>query len=305
MPGRSYRGPLDGDAETAALAAQLREHVVQLAGEIGERNFDRYRQLDRAAGYISTALEASGCKPELQSYAVWEGSVANIECELLGETTPGEIVVIGAHYDSVEGSPGANDNASGVAALLELAERFGELPRARTLRFVAFANEEPPFFQTPRMGSEVYAERVTKEPGRVVAMLSLETIGCYSDARGSQAYPPIFRWFYPDRGDFIALVANPWSRSLLHQAIRTFRSSGAAVASEGVAAPAFIEGVAWSDQWAFWRRDVPALMVTDTALFRYREYHTAEDTPDRLDYVRMASVVEGLVPVVRELAGSS
>lgn len=302
MPGQSYRGATDRDGDTTALAAALRAHVVELAETIGERNFDHPPELDRAAAYIEAAFEAFGCQPEWQRFDVWEGSVANVVCELPGATAPQEILVVGAHYDSAMGSPGANDNASGVAALLEVASRLSRLHLDRTLRFVAFANEEPPFFQTPQMGSLVYADRVAKEPGQIVAMLSLETLGFYSDAPDSQSYPPLLGLLYPARGDFVAFVANPASRSLVRRAIRTFRESGAAVASEGIAAPASIEGVAWSDQWAFWLHDVPAIMVTDTAFLRYREYHTPEDTPDRLDYARMASVVEGLVAVVRDLA---
>jgi hypothetical protein len=155
------------------------------------------------------------------------------------------------------------------------------------------------------MGSLVYAERAAQEPGRIVAMLSLETIGYFSERPGSQSYPPLLHLLYPNRGNFIALVANAWSRSLVRQAIRTFRESGAPVASAGIAAPGFIEGVAWSDQWAFWLYDIPAIMVTDTAPFRYPDYHTAADNPEKLDYIRMASVVEGLVAVVRDLAAPS
>jgi hypothetical protein len=305
MPGRSYSGPRDTDAENAALTAALRAHVVLLAEAIGERNFDNPAALDRAATYIEDTFEELGCKVERHSFEVWDGSVSNLECAFPGAATPEEIVVVGAHYDSAGGSPGANDNASGVAALLEVARRLSQPPRARTVRFVAFVNEEPPFFQTPRMGSFVYAESVAREPGRVVAMLSLETLGFYSDAPDSQSYPPLLGLLYPERGDFVAFVANPASRSLVQRAIRTFRASGAAVASEGIAAPAFIEGVAWSDHWAFWQHDIPAIMVTDTAFLRYREYHTPGDTPDRLDYPRMASVVQGLVAVVRELAPAS
>ena len=302
MPGRSYQGTPDRGAETAALATALRAHVVQLAEVIGERNVDRREELDRAAAYIGAAFGALGCEVETQRFEVGDTSVDNLECELRGASVPEESIVVGAHYDSVEGSLGANDNASGVAALLEVARQLSQSPRARTLRFVAFVNEEPPFFQTPEMGSVVYAEKVSRESGHVVAMLSLETIGFYSDAPGSQNYPPLLHLFYPDRGDFVAFVANPASRSLVRQVIRSFRDSGAAIPSEAIAAPGFIEGVGWSDHWSFWQHGIPAIMVTDTALFRYREYHTSQDTPDKLDYVRMASVVDGVVAAVRDLA---
>ncbi|HXV36222.1 MAG TPA: M28 family peptidase, partial [Myxococcota bacterium] len=195
----------------------------------------------------------------------------------------------------------ANDNASGVAVLLELAQRVAALPRERTLRFVAFANEEPPHFQTREMGSLLYAERSLARAERVVAMLSLESLGYFSDARHSQRYPAGFGLLYPSRGNFVAFVANPQSRGLARRAIAAFRDSRAAVASEGVAAPGFIPGVAWSDHWAFWAHGVPAIMVTDTAVFRDPHYHTLRDTPERLDYARMASVVDGLAAVVAAL----
>ncbi|MDJ0850376.1 MAG: M28 family peptidase [Myxococcota bacterium] len=301
MPGESHEGPPAGDAEAAALATALREHVVELAQTIGERNFDRFVELEQAAAYVSARLAAVGCAVERRDFVVWEGSVSNLVCELPGGERADEIVVVGAHYDSVGGSPGANDNASGVAVLLELAGRMQAEPRQRTLRFVAFGNEEPPFFQTPRMGSYVYANEVVERAENVVAMLSIETVGFYSEAPGSQGYPPPFHWLYPDRGNFVALVANPFSRGLLRRAIASFRGSGAAVGSEGIAAPGFVQGVAWSDQWAFWLHGIPAIMVTDTAPFRDRAYHTAGDTPERLDYRRMASLVRGLAAVVLDL----
>ncbi len=304
MPGESHEGPPADDPEARALAGALRRHVVELAQVIGERNFDRHVELERAASYVSARLEEIGCAVERRDFAVWEGSASNLECELRGGGEADEIVVVGAHYDSVGGSPGANDNASGVAVLLELARLAQDRPRERTLRFVAFANEEPPFFQTPRMGSYVYAKEAMERSENVVAMLSIETVGFYSDAPGSQGYPAPFHLLYPDRGDFVALVANPFSRALLQRAIRSFRSSRAAVGSEGIAAPGFVEGVAWSDHWAFWLHGIPAIMVTDTAPFRDRAYHTTRDTPERLDYRRMSSVVRGLVAVVRDLVAA-
>jgi len=302
MPGHSYEGEPDGSADAIALSRALRTHVVELAEKIGERNADQHRALAEAASYISAAFEALGCRPTRQSIEVWSGDVDNVECEFEGHERPDEVVVVGAHYDSAPYSPGANDNASGVAGLIELAKRVAAKPRARTLRFVAFTNEEPPFFQTDQMGSYVYVQRLAERPGTVVAMLSIETIGSYSDEPGSQAFPPLMDLFYPDRGDFIALIANPPSRGLVRRAIRTFRASGVKVPSEGAAAPAFLEGVDWPDQWAFWLQGIPAIMITDTAPFRYAAYHTRHDTPEKLDYLRMASVVEGLVAVVEELA---
>lgn len=305
MPGHTHKGllpPLSSDQ--AALRDQLRVHVTQLAGEIGERNVLHYRALQQAAAYIGNRFQVLGLTVREEPYRVEDKEVVNIEAELKGTVHPEEIVVIGAHYDSLPGSPGANDNASGVAALLELARLLKETKPTRTVRFVAFVNEEPPWFQTEEMGSLVYAHRAKKRGDKIVAMLALETIGCYTDQPGSQHYPAPFSLFYPDTGNFIAFVGNFRSRSLLRRAIGTFRAT-TPFPSEGVAAPEFITGVGWSDHWSFWQEGYPALMVTDTAPFRYPHYHEPEDTPEKLDYERMARVVAGLVRVVSAAAMDS
>jgi len=171
----------------------------------------------------------------------------------------------------------------------------------RTLRFVFFVNEEPPYFQTPQMGSVVYARKLHEEGTSVSAMISLETLGFYSDAPGSQRYPPILGLFYPSHGNFIGFVSNQESRDLVRQAVRTFREN-TQFPSEGVAAPSDWPGIGWSDQWAFWQQGYPAIMVTDTATFRYPHYHRSSDTSEKIDYGRMARVVEGLKVVIAKLA---
>ena len=212
-------------------------------------------------------------------------------------------MVVGAHYDSVLGSPGADDNATGVAAVLEIARACASLRWPRTLRLVAFVNEEPPFFLGGDMGSLRYARRLREEGRNVVAMLSLETIGYYSDRPGSQQYPFPFRFFYPERGDFVAFVGNIASRDLVRRTVASFRSQ-AGFPSEGLAAPGWITGVGWSDHWSFWQQGYPAVMVTDTAPFRYPHYHAGTDTPEKVDYERLSRVVAGLTDVVGELAGA-
>src|SRR5262249_21271394 len=161
--------------------------------------------------------------------------------------------------------------------------------------------EEPPYFQTPAMGSAVYARRCRERGEKVVAMLGLETIGYYTDRPGSQRYPFPFGLFYPKTGDFVAFVGNTGSRALVHRAVAAFRA-GAPFPSEGAAAPAALQGVGWSDHWSFWQEGYPAVMVTDTAPFRNPDYHTPRDVPDRLAYAPMARVVAGLVRVVEALA---
>jgi Zn-dependent M28 family amino/carboxypeptidase len=287
---------------SGTAADRLRAHVGALAGTIGERNIWRYDALQEAAGYIAGEFLACGFTPVRQGYDVHRVRVENIEAVLEGNGAASETVVAGAHYDTVPGCPGANDNGTGVAAVLELARRFAGSPRRRTIRFVAFANEEPPFFQTGAMGSFVYAKAAQARGERIVAMLSLETMGYYSEAPGSQQYPAApLALIYPSVGNFIALVSNLQHVRLMRRAQRAFKARSAFPIQAG-AAPAAIPGIGWSDHWSFWQHGYPALMVTDTAPYRYPWYHTAEDTPDKVSFDNLASVVDGLEHVVHVLA---
>lgn len=296
-PGVSWSAalpPLTDDER--ALAERLRTHVAAIASR--EHNLEHPDALEDAARYIEATLRGLGY--DVRHQPVERTPTRNIEIEVPGATADAPIVLVGAHYDSVLGAPGANDNGSGVAAALELARRFAGWRPARRWRIIFFVNEELPYFQTELMGSQLYARRAKARGEPIAAMYSLETIGYYSDAPRSQHYPAPLGLFYPDRGDFLAFVANLSSRRLLHQTIAAFRAS-AQFPSEGVAAPAFIPGVDWSDQWAFWREGYPAVMITDTAPYRYPHYHTRHDTPDKIDYERLARVVTGLDRTFRAL----
>jgi len=285
------------------LRRRLAAHVAQLAGEIGERNLFCHRDLVRAASYIETELETLGFVVESQSFEVGGQAVRNLEIVLGGAEREGETFVVGGHYDSVLGSPGANDNATGAAALLEIARLLRSRELSRPVRIVAFVNEEPPFFQTADMGSYRYARRCSERGDRLSGMLCLETIGCYSSEPGSQAYPFPLGLTRPDTGDFIGFVANLGSRALLQRVARAFRRQ-ASFPFEAAAAPGWLTGVGWSDHWAFWQFGYRAVMATDTAPFRYPHYHTAADTLDKIDYGSLARVVAGLAGVVEELAGN-
>lgn len=279
----------------------LRRHVSALASDIGERNIWRYSSLLRALEYIEAQLRGFGYSPARQTYEISRVPVSNIEARLTGRD-PAECVVVGAHYDTVGGCPGANDNATGVAAMLELARRFARRPMRRTVCFVAFVNEEPPFFQTSQMGSLVHANAARARGDRIVGMLSLETMGYYSTERGSQKYPADeMRGLYPDVGDFIGFVANEESRELLETAARAF-TSRAKVPLQAAALPADLPGTGWSDHWSYWQAGYPAFMVTDTAPWRYPWYHTANDTPDKIDFEWFGDVVDGLEAVIEALA---
>ena len=261
-----------------------------------------YPALMRAAEYIEACLHGSGYETTRQTYEVSRLPVSNIEAVRPGGKKAEEIVVVGAHYDTVGGSPGANDNGTGIAALLDLARRFATKAPQRTLTFVAFVNEEPPFFQTPQMGSYVYAKAAEARGDRVVGMLSLETMGFYSTEPGSQQYPAPLAAIYPDVGDFIGFVSNMESEPLL-QAARAAFESATRFPIQALAGPAELPGVGWSDQWSFWQAGYQALMVTDTAPFRYPWYHTAHDTPDKIDMERFSAVVDGVEAVIGALAG--
>jgi Zn-dependent M28 family amino/carboxypeptidase len=285
------------------LELRLRGHVEQLAGVIGERNVFQPAALDQAARYIAAILQEAGLSPSAQPFTALGRDVRNIEAELPGTRRRDEILVVGAHYDSVQGCPGANDNGSGVAALLEISRALRSESLDRTIRFVAFANEEPPFFQGPEMGSVVYARRARARGERIAGMLSLETIGYYTEDPSTQAYPAPLGLLYPSTGNFIGLVANLRSHRLLTRAASAFRKATAFPVQSAVA-PASLPGVGWSDHWAFWQEGYPAVMLTDTAPYRYPHYHTRHDRPDQLRYPAFAQVVAGVIDVIRELAAA-
>jgi Zn-dependent M28 family amino/carboxypeptidase len=300
MPGKSFAGALPplSEAQTA-LRAELMRDVQALAGEIGERNVANHGQLTSAAEFLERSFAEAGYQPRRDSYDVEGRPCHNLEAELPGRGSG--IIVVGAHYDSVAGSPGANDNGSGVAAVLALARRFAGKPGERTLRFVTFVNEEPGHFQTELMGSWVYASRCRQRRDQVAGMICLETIGCFSAQPGSQTYPvPMLDLIYPSTGNFIAFVGDLHSRRLVRNAIGSFRRT-VQFPSEGAVLPASVPGVGWSDHWSFWQHGYPALMVTDTAPFRYPHYHLRSDMPDKLDYDAMARVVTGIQGVIDDL----
>lgn len=301
MPDQSYEGQRpELTGEQIAAAERLRKSVNHLAVTIGERNTRQPQALAASADYIEQRWQALGLEPKRLGYAIGNESYDNLEVIIPGSTKATELVVIGAHYDSAVGTPGANDNGSGVAMLLELSRRLATYKPARSLHLVAFVNEEPPYFRTNKMGSRVYADQLANKEKNVVAMLSLETIGYYTDADDSQHYPFPFSLFYPSRGNFVAFVANSESVNLARDSVAHFRQS-VDFPSEGAAAPSSIEGIDWSDQQGFWLNGYPALMVTDTAPNRYPHYHEPSDTPAQLDFEAMALVTDGVEAVVKHL----
>lgn len=302
MPGRSFRGPLPPLTERQAeLSAQLRRDVTILATDASPRTVFTPTRMNVAVEFLESALRKAGHAVARQTFDTDGVATHNLIVELPGSTRANEIVIVGAHYD--HDGPGADDNASGVAGLLALARMFPpDAKPTRTLRFVLFANEEPPFFKTDLMGSVVYARACRERNENVVAMICLEMIGYYVDTPTQRyPFPAPLASIYPKIGDFVAFVGNWASRGLVHETVRSFRQH-ARFPSEGGAIPELVPELGFSDHWPFWREGYPALMVTDTSFYRYPYYHTNEDTPDKLDYDRMARVVEGLGHVVADLA---
>jgi Zn-dependent M28 family amino/carboxypeptidase len=302
LPGIPHRGSLPAlTHDERSLAANLKIHIAAIAAR--EHNIDTYDELEKAARYIERTLAAFGYKPAPQEFTVRSKRVRNVEATIDAATADAETIVVGAHYDSAIGTPGANDNASGTASVLELARLLAPLKgkSGKRIRLVLFVNEELPYFGTPDMGSLQYARMLAERGERVTAMYSLETLGFYSDAPGSQKYPSPFGLVLPDRGDFISFVGMLGSRPLLQDAMRSFRSHTSFPTIGGVS-PGFIPGIAWSDHWAFAQHGFQALMITDTALFRYPHYHKPTDTPDKIDNEKLARVVKGIERVVRDQA---
>jgi Zn-dependent M28 family amino/carboxypeptidase len=282
------------------LDARLLRHVQTLAGSIGERNVYQPAALDAAARHIESELAGIGHAVRRQPYVVRGLECSNLEVVLAGSRWPEESIVVGAHYDTVDGSPGADDNASAVAALIEIARLLHGVTLSRTLKLVAFVNEEPPFFFWGEMGSQVYARAARRRNEDIRLMISLEMLGYYRDEPGSQAYPPLFRHFHPDRGNFIAFVSNLRSGRVMRRAAQAFRQHSD-FPLETTATFGWIPGVAWSDHLSFWRAGYRAFMCTDTAFFRNPYYHSAQDTPDKLDYSRLAQLTRGLARMLEEL----
>jgi len=321
MARKSRREPLSPLSEQEkVISVKLKDHVSMLAGTIGARSLTSCPLgLEKAAKYIEQIFSEFDYVRSQQDFMVDVPNVAaangtadgistnsrrlctrNIIAEVQGGITPKEIIVLGAHYDSVYDCPAANDNGSGVAALLELSRLFKEIPPEISLRFVAFVNEEPPFFYWDTMGSMVYAKAARERGDPIRFMISLETIGCYRNQKGSQTYPPLLKYFYPDTGNFITFVSNLRSRRSMRDCVRVF-ASVTDFPVQSIATLAIVPGVSWSDHLAFWRHGYKAFMITDTAFYRYPYYHTAQDTPDKLNYVPFAEMTNGLFLMLSRL----
>ena len=301
MPGASFAGrPTAFGEDEKKLQSALSSHVRALAQDIGVRHDTVDGSLAAAVGYIAQSFRAIGFVPRLEAFTFRAMTMHNVEAIIPGRDPRAPWIVFGAHYDTVKQTRGADDNASGVAALLELARLLKDSRPERTICFVAYANEEHNGGAFENMGSFAHARGLRATGVKVKAMLALEMLGYFDPAEGSQKYPFPFNLFYPTRGDFIGFVGNTHSASLVRFVVRQFRSC-AQIGSEGVAAPERFADIARSDHWSYWQHGWPALMVTDTSNFRNPNLHTSGDTPESLDYQSMTRVVLALSRVARDL----
>ncbi len=307
---------LQAPAQTPAVSAspaRLERDVRAIVEDFGPRGHEQPASLDAVADYIAAELQAAGARVERQRYdgvaevrGDPEGTYVNIVARFgpapsTAEGGPG-VIVVGAHYDAFDGLPGADDNASGTAGLLELARLLDDgPPLTRPVELVAYSTEEPPHFRTARMGSAVHLERALDAGTSIRAMICLEMIGRFHDEPDSQRYPVRgLGLLYPRRGDFVALVGRWGDGPRVRDMKRAFMSA-TAVPVRSINAPPQLQGIDFSDHLNYWAEDIPAVMVTDTAFFRHGDYHTPRDTPDRLDYERMAGVVDGVHAMLRAL----
>lgn len=280
---------------------ELRRDLKVISVEIGERNLqNRPRAYQRTAEFLEAELQKAGLPVERETFECSAGQVCNLVSEIPGSGSGGEVVIVGAHYDSVTDCPAANDNGSAMAMALGLARRLRKHQGERTLRIVFFANEEAPYFHTMEMGSMVHAEGCKARGDRIAAMICLETVGFYTQEKGSQDYPPLLRFLYPDRGDFLAVVGNTASASLVRGFAAAMKEHGRFPFQTG-ALPMTFWDICRSDQLCFWERGFPALMLTDTANFRYRHYHLPSDTFDKITFEPFAQAARAVQSAVTAL----
>jgi len=282
------------------MKKNVMETVAFLSGTIGQRSWKDLDKLAASADFIEERLRSSGCDILRQPFTFRGNTYHNIITEIQGsEPETNGMLIVGAHYDSCEGTPGADDNASGVAGLLELARLTKEKPLRRTVRYVAYCLEEPPAYMTHHMGSYVHAESLHNEGAKVFGMISLEMLGYYCDEKGTQYYPSsLFKPFYPNRGNFIAFVGNFSSRNFSNSVKSAF-TSVSSFPVESLNGFSIIPGVDFSDHRNYWKFGYPAFMITDTSFYRNPNYHDSGDLPDTLDYGRLATLTKALHETLR------
>ncbi|MDD5634074.1 MAG: M20/M25/M40 family metallo-hydrolase, partial [Candidatus Omnitrophica bacterium] len=285
---------------TDTTPERLKKHVYKLAHEIGERNIRNYSRLNEAADYITDQFRSLDYKVDFQVYRIRDKYFKNIIVTKDGNKRPDEIIILGAHYDS-KNNPGADDNASAIAGLLEIARALKDTKTDRTIKFIAFTNEEPPFFKKKHMGSMIYTKAAVKNRDNIKGAVILEMIGYFSNKPRSQRHPLGFSFSYPTIGNFIGAMGGSKSKRILKYIVWSFRRA-TKFPIEWMVVPRLVLGVGMSDDWAFWKTGFPVVMITDTAYFRNPNYHKRSDTYDTLNYENMSQVVKGITASLRTLA---
>lgn len=282
------------DLNEAQIYSQMnmKRIVEYLANDIGKRDFVYTQQLEQTYQFIVREFMSLGYKVIPQEYTAGQQTFKNIMIEHPNNQQGREFVIIGAHYDSCD-NPGADDNASGIAGLLELAQLLKDETLSINLKFIAFVNEEPPFFKTEKMGSRVYARQAKEEGEKIKVAIVFDMIGFYSDESFSQRYFPVMGAFFPNRANFITFVGNFKTRKIVNELKENFKQNSD-FPVESIVGPDNFPGISFSDHWSFWKEGYPALMITDTAYMRNPYYHKSSDTPETLDYKRMAIMIYGL-----------
>ncbi|MCA9190797.1 MAG: M28 family peptidase [Planctomycetales bacterium] len=282
-------------------------HVDCLAGLIGPRVLSKPKTIQATIGYIENKWNEFGYSVEHEPFDALGDQALNLVVERRGKSKAHEIVLLGAHYDTVASTPGADDNASAIAVLLEVSRLLSSFHGKRTVRFVAFACEEPPYFNCDAMGSQFHAYQSRLRGDKIIGMLCLEMVGFYSNDFGSQAVPPgIPRWMqriFPRRGNFLAGVGNLPSWKLCLQFRKGFKRGAPNMPLFSICLPEKIHEIRLSDNSSFWDQKYPALMLTDTSFLRNPNYHLSSDTPETLDYERMTSVTLGVSSAMQFLMG--
>lgn len=297
-----FCGLSEAKASMPEIEDKIKQHVKVLAADLGERNFIQHQNLERAADYIRKEFSSYGYQPQEQVYYIENKPYRNIIATKEGGSKKAQIIIVCAHYDSVWGSPGADDNASGVAGLLELARLINKAHLNKTIKFIATTCEEPPFFTTKDMGSFRYAQDAKRRGENIEGALSLEMIGFFSETKKSQNYPLGLNFFYPDKGNFIAVASNLNSHSLLKRIVKEFKRESKFPIEYLIAPIFFMPAISFSDHWSFWKFGYKAVMITDTAFYRNPYYHSQNDTFEKLNYQSISSLMEGLYKVLLKLA---
>jgi hypothetical protein len=289
------------ERELGVIESELRADVSFLADTLGPRNPAHHQSMTGAAEWIENRWVSQGYNVKRQTFQVEGKECSNLEVEIPGGRFPSEIIIVGAQYDTWTDSPGANNNGSGVAVLLQLSDMLREQRPDRTIRLVSFTTQEPPYDNTENMGSLRYARRCKERGEDIRVMLCMDAIGIYKDEPASQKLPFPFSLLYPDRGNFLAFIADLGSRTSVVEATRGFKK-GSAFPIEACSAPRWVKGVSWSDHLSFWRCGFKGIQITDTGAFRASSHTTSDDTIEKINFAALARIAVGMYTSTLEFA---